>query len=45
MNTDIGEMPEGAQLSDGEEVDPRPADDPHKALDINLDELVCFVFD
>ncbi|KAJ9584594.1 hypothetical protein L9F63_021064 [Diploptera punctata] len=38
VNTDIGEMPEGAQLSDGEELDSRPNDDPHKALDINLDE-------
>jgi hypothetical protein len=40
VNTDIGEMPEGAQLSDGEEPDSRPNDDPHKALDINLDEYV-----
>jgi hypothetical protein len=31
-------MPEGAQVSDGEEPDSRPSDDPHKALDINLDE-------
>jgi AP-3 complex subunit delta-1 len=38
VNTDIGEMPEGAQVSDGEEPDSRPNDDPHKALDINLDE-------
>lgn len=38
VNTDIGEMPEGAQVSDGEEPDSRPSDDPHKALDINLDE-------
>lgn len=38
VNTDIGEMPEGAQASDGEELDSRPNDDPHKALDINLDE-------
>ena len=40
VNTDIGEMPEGAQLSDGEEADSRPNDDPHRALDINLDEYV-----
>jgi AP-3 complex subunit delta-1 len=40
VNTDIGEMPEGAQVSDGEELDSRPNDDPHKALDINLDEYV-----
>ncbi|GLH07566.1 AP-3 complex subunit delta-1 [Gryllus bimaculatus] len=39
VNTDIGEMPEGAQLSDDDEDgDSRPNDDPHKALDINLDE-------
>ncbi|XP_066997437.1 AP-3 complex subunit delta-1 [Anabrus simplex] len=38
VNTDIGEMPEGAQLSDEDDVDSRPNDDPHKALDINLDE-------
>nr|CAD7586612.1 unnamed protein product [Timema genevievae] len=38
VNTDIGEMPEGAQLSDGDEHDSRPSDDPHKALDIDLDE-------
>jgi len=38
VNTDIGEMPEGAQVSDGEDLDSRPNDDPHKALDINLDE-------
>jgi AP-3 complex subunit delta-1 len=40
VNTDIGEMPEGAEVSDGEEPDSRPNDDPHKALDINLDEYV-----
>jgi hypothetical protein len=40
VNTDIGEMPEGAEASDGEEPDSRPNDDPHKALDINLDEYV-----
>nr|CAD7255949.1 unnamed protein product [Timema shepardi] len=38
VNTDIGEMPEGAQLSDGDDHDSRPSDDPHKALDIDLDE-------
>jgi hypothetical protein len=43
VNTDIGEMPEGAQLSDGEEPDSRPNDDPHKALDINLDEYVLHI--
>lgn len=44
VNTDIGEMPEGAQVSDGEEPDSRPNDDPHKALDINLDEYVMHIF-
>jgi len=44
VNTDIGEMPEGAQVSDGEEFDSRPNDDPHKALDINLDEYVLRIF-
>jgi hypothetical protein len=44
VNTDIGEMPEGAQASDGEELDSRPNDDPHKALDINLDEYVLHIF-
>ncbi|XP_045610088.1 AP-3 complex subunit delta-1 isoform X2 [Procambarus clarkii] len=38
VNTDIGEMPEGAHLSDDNEIDDRPEDDPHRALDINLDE-------
>ncbi|KAG8236468.1 hypothetical protein J437_LFUL015474 [Ladona fulva] len=38
VNTDIGEMPEGVELSEGEEEDSRPSDDPHRALDINLDE-------
>lgn len=38
VNTDIGEMPEGAQLSDPDDNDNRPEDDPHRALDINLDE-------
>jgi hypothetical protein len=37
-------MPEGAQFSDGEEPDSRPNDDPHKALDINLDEYVLQMF-
>jgi len=38
VNTDIGEMPVGAVLSDAEDSDARPCDDPHRALDINLDE-------
>uniref|UniRef100_A0A1B6EHK0 AP-3 complex subunit delta n=1 Tax=Cuerna arida TaxID=1464854 RepID=A0A1B6EHK0_9HEMI len=33
-----GEMPEGAQESDGADSDTRDQDDPHRALDINLDE-------
>ncbi|XP_071450099.1 AP-3 complex subunit delta-1 [Hetaerina americana] len=38
VNTDIGEMPDGVEPSEGEEEDSRPSDDPHRALDINLDE-------
>ncbi|KAK6617430.1 hypothetical protein RUM43_014439 [Polyplax serrata] len=38
VNTGIGEMPEGAVLSDGENDDEGPNDDPHRALDIDLDE-------
>ncbi|XP_076060659.1 adaptor-related protein complex 3, delta 1 subunit-like garnet isoform X2 [Oratosquilla oratoria] len=38
VNTDAGEMPEGANMSDEEDNDGRPEDDPHRALDINLDE-------
>lgn len=38
VNTDIGEMPEGAELSDADDKDDRPQDDPHRALDIDLDE-------
>ncbi|KAK3868287.1 hypothetical protein Pcinc_026301 [Petrolisthes cinctipes] len=38
VNTDVGEMPEGAHLSDDNDADDRPDDDPHRALDINLDE-------
>ncbi|CAG0883727.1 unnamed protein product [Cyprideis torosa] len=32
------EMPEGAVVADEDEDDNRPTDDPHRALDINLDE-------
>lgn len=42
VNTDIGEMPEGAVLSDGDNEDDEPNNDPHRALDINLDESVFF---
>merc|ERR1712179_174969 len=38
VNVSVGEMPEGADFSDDNEKDERPEDDPHKALDINLDE-------
>jgi hypothetical protein len=38
VNTDLGEMPEGASLTDGEDEDARANDDPHRALDIDLDE-------
>lgn len=31
------EMPEGAEVSDHEHEDKRPADDPHRALDIDLE--------
>lgn len=40
VNRDVGEMPEGAHYSDDNDADERPEDDPHKALDINLDEYV-----
>ncbi|XP_054274648.1 AP-3 complex subunit delta-1-like [Macrosteles quadrilineatus] len=38
VNRGVGEMPEGAQDSDGGDSDARDHDDPHRALDINLDE-------
>lgn len=38
VNTDIGEMPDGASLSDGQDDDKNALDDPHRALDIDLDE-------
>ena len=38
VNRGKGEMPEGAQDSDGPDTDNRDQDDPHRALDINLDE-------
>ncbi|XP_064462868.1 AP-3 complex subunit delta-1-like isoform X1 [Ornithodoros turicata] len=37
VNRTLGEMPEGAHLSD-DDGDSRSADDPHRALDIDLDE-------
>ncbi|KAF4530040.1 hypothetical protein B566_EDAN016336 [Ephemera danica] len=39
VNTDLGEMPEGASLTDGDDEDARACDDPHKALDIDLDDV------
>lgn len=33
----FAEMPEGASLSDNDDANPADADDPHRALDINLD--------
>ncbi|XP_065337319.1 AP-3 complex subunit delta-1 isoform X1 [Cloeon dipterum] len=38
VNTDVGEMPEGATLSDGMDDDNNDLNDPHRALDVNLDE-------
>ncbi|KAL0277639.1 UNVERIFIED_CONTAM: hypothetical protein PYX00_004861 [Menopon gallinae] len=38
VNTDIGEMPEGASLSDVENEVEDMSNDPHRALNINLDE-------
>ena len=37
-------MPEGAAPSDDEEIDERPLDDPHRALNINLDLWVIELF-
>ena len=37
INKCDGEMPEGATLSDDDDNDSRPLDDPHRALDIDLD--------
>lgn len=31
------EMPEGASISDADDKDPNEVDDPHRALDIDLD--------
>lgn len=38
VNRGRGEMPEGAQESDGADSDAMDLNDPHRALDINLDE-------
>lgn len=37
VNTNIGEMPEGAELSDNEQDNGLSETDPHRALDIDLD--------
>lgn len=37
VNTSVGEMPEGARFSDDDDDD-RNADDPHRALDIDLEQ-------
>ena len=37
VNTCAGEMPDGATLSDDNDRDSRAPDDPHRALDIDLD--------
>ena len=38
MNTGVGELPPGAAMSDSDENDKIDADDPHHALNIDLDE-------
>ena len=37
MNTGIGELPPGAELSDSDEYDHVDVNDPHRALNIDLD--------
>ncbi|XP_058809166.1 AP-3 complex subunit delta-1 [Phymastichus coffea] len=37
VNKGIGELPPGAQLSDSNDEDAKDADDPHRALNIDLD--------
>ncbi|XP_046474561.1 AP-3 complex subunit delta-1 isoform X1 [Neodiprion pinetum] len=37
VNTGIGELPPGAELSDGDDYDIGDMNDPHRALDIDLD--------
>ncbi|KAH9366489.1 hypothetical protein HPB48_020876 [Haemaphysalis longicornis] len=39
VNTSVGEMPEGARFSDDDDDD-RNADDPHRALDIDLEQTL-----
>lgn len=37
VNTGIGELPPGAEFSDGDDYDAADINDPHRALDIDLD--------
>lgn len=37
VNTGIGELPPGAEISDSDEYDLVDANDPHRALNIDLD--------
>lgn len=37
VNTGIGELPPGAQLSDSDDMETTDANDPHRALNIDLD--------
>ena len=37
MNTGIGELPPGAELSDNDDYNVADADDPHRALNVDLD--------
>lgn len=37
VNTGIGELPPGAELSDSDDYDQVDINDPHRALNINLD--------
>lgn len=37
VNTGVGELPPGAQVSDSDEYDVVDANDPHRALNIDLD--------
>lgn len=43
VNRGRGEMPEGAEDSGGETDERRDVDDPHAALNIDLEELVYYI--
>lgn len=45
VNTHVGEMPEGAELSDADQDGGLSEADPHRALDIDLDMYVLFPYD